>query len=109
MITQTSSIWLIILVVALGTFAMRFSFVGLLKRGEAPQWLTRLLRFVPPAILAALATTSVAGACRGETGMIVPIVAASFGLIVATRTRNLLVPIATGMVVLWAMNGLISS
>ena len=104
MTAQHSNIWLIIVVVALGTFTMRFSFIGLLKRGEAPRWLTRLLRFVPPAILAALATVSVAGASMGEAGGIAPIVAASLGLAVATRTRNLLVPIATGMVVLWTMN-----
>lgn len=46
-----AEIWLMIAVLALGTFAIRFSFLGLLGARHLPAWVLRLLRFTPVAVI----------------------------------------------------------
>ena len=48
------SIWLLFIVLAAGTFALRFSFIYLFGKVDMPDWLRRALRFVPASVLAAL-------------------------------------------------------
>ena len=48
------SIWLLFLALAVGTFALRFSFIYLFGKVDMPDWLRRALRFVPASVLAAL-------------------------------------------------------
>ena len=57
-------LWLLILAGGVGTFLIRYSFVGILGRTGVPEWGVRLLRFVPPAALAALVVPAVL--YRGE-------------------------------------------
>ncbi|PWE27222.1 AzlD domain-containing protein [Pararhodobacter marinus] len=47
-------IWLIIIVLGVGTFALRFSFLGLLGSRPLPPWALRLLRYTPVAVLPGL-------------------------------------------------------
>lgn len=47
-------IWLIIVALGIGTFAIRFSFLGLVGDPQLPDWLLRHLRYTPVAILPAL-------------------------------------------------------
>ena len=47
-------IWLLFIALAVGTFALRFSFIYLFGKVEMPEWLRRALRFVPASVLAAL-------------------------------------------------------
>lgn len=65
MTISDSTIWLITIVLGLGTFALRFSFLGLLADRPLPPWAQRLLRYtavavfpglVAPAVLAPAAT-----------------------------------------------------
>ena len=49
-----STIWLIIGLLALGTFALRFSFLGLIGNRPLPEWLLRLLRYTPVAVIPGL-------------------------------------------------------
>jgi len=48
------NVWLVMLIAGLLTFGMRLSFIYLLGHAEVPELVRRALRFVPPAVLAAL-------------------------------------------------------
>lgn len=51
---STAQIWLIIVVLGIGTFLIRFSFLGLIGTRPMPQILLRLLRYTPVAVLPAM-------------------------------------------------------
>ncbi|MFV0303362.1 MAG: AzlD domain-containing protein [Paracoccus sp. (in: a-proteobacteria)] len=55
MITLSDTgVWLVILVLGAGTFLIRWSFLGVLGRHAMPDWVLRLLRYTPVAVLPAL-------------------------------------------------------
>ena len=99
------SIWLLFLAVGLGTFTLRFLFIYLFGKIEMPDWLSRALRFVPAAALAAL----VFPALTHPTGHLdltlqnFRLLAGLGGALVAWRTRNVLLTILVGMALLWAL------
>ncbi|MEW5725233.1 MAG: AzlD domain-containing protein [Thermodesulfobacteriota bacterium] len=47
-------VWFLILVIGLGTYFIRLSFIYLFGRVETPEGLKRLLNYVPAAVLSAL-------------------------------------------------------
>ena len=49
-----ATIWVIILVMGLGTYLIRFSFLGLVGDRKMPEWGLRHLRYTPGAILPGL-------------------------------------------------------
>lgn len=99
------STWLIIAGMVVVTFSVRLSVIALLRRAELPDRLARALRFVPPAALTAILVPEVvmpAGALDltpGNPRLLAAVVAA----LVAWRTRNTLLSIAVGMVLLWIL------
>lgn len=103
-----SSVWFLFIILAMGTFALRFSFIYLFGKVEMPAWLRRALRFVPPAVLAALvfpALTYPNGALDLSLDNI-RLLAGLGGALVAWKTRNVLWTIAVGMVLFWALQWL---
>lgn len=56
---SAGEIWFIILALGVATFAIRFSFLGLIGNRELPDWLLRHLRYTPVAILPALVTPAI--------------------------------------------------
>lgn len=99
------STWLIIAGMVVVTFSVRLSVIALLRRAELPDRLARALRFVPPAALTAILVPEVvmpAGTLDltpGNPRLLAAVVAA----LVAWRTRNTLLSIAVGMVLLWIL------
>ena len=53
---DATTLWIAIIGAALGTLAMRISFLGPWSNGQFPGWLERGLRYAPPLIFAALIT-----------------------------------------------------
>jgi len=51
---QIGTIWLVILLTGLGTFLLRLSFINLYGKIEINPMLEKSLRFIPPAVFAAL-------------------------------------------------------
>ncbi|WP_435165424.1 AzlD domain-containing protein [Falsirhodobacter sp. 1013] len=47
-------IWTLILVLGLGTFLLRFSFLGLMMGRQFPRWARRWLRYTPVVVLPGL-------------------------------------------------------
>ena len=52
--SEGARIWLVILGLGAGTFAIRLSFLGLIGDRQLPGWAMRLLRYVPVSVLPAL-------------------------------------------------------
>lgn len=106
--SEQAAFWVVILVLAGGTFLLRSLPLWLQGRTPAPRWLERLLRHVPAAALTALVVTSLytktGGAYVVAPARILPAVAA---LLVAVRTRNVIWTLVTGMAVLWMAQGVL--
>lgn len=102
---NTLSIWLLFIAIGLGTFTLRFLFIYLFGKIEMPEWLSRALRFVPAAALAALvfpALTHPAGYLAISLNNF-RLLAGLGGAVVAWRTRNVLLTILVGMTILWTL------
>jgi branched-subunit amino acid transport protein len=49
-----ATVWAIIAALAVGTYAIRFSFLGLIGGRDLPPWVLRHLRYAPMAVIPAL-------------------------------------------------------
>ncbi|GEM_PF-197786 len=98
--------WSVVLGLALGTFLIRYSFIGLFARREIPPWLEHGLRFMVPAIFAAIVASGVA---MGSGHVAGPeqwprYAAALVALAVALKTRGHMIwTVVLGMVALHAL------
>jgi branched-subunit amino acid transport protein len=104
----TISPWLLFILLAIGTFSLRFSFIYLFGKVAMPDWLRRALRFVPASVLAALvlpALTYPNGVLDLSLGN-VRLLAGIGGALVAWKTRNILWTIAVGMALFWLLQAL---
>ena len=95
-------IWLLILGVGLGTYLIRFSFIGLAGGREFPGWAMRLLRYVPVAVMPAIAAPLVVWPAATE-GVPDParMIAAVVALAVGAWRRDPLAAILAGMASLY--------
>lgn len=96
-------IWLIIVVLALGTFLIRFSFLGLIGSRAMPEWVLRHLRYTSVAVLPGLVAPLVLWpAATG--GQVDParLLAALATLAVGHVTKNIFAAILAGAAVLFA-------
>lgn len=95
-------IWAVIVALGAGTWLIRFSFIGLVGDRNLPGWATRLLRYVPVAVLPALVTPLVVWpAATGGTPDGARIVAAAVALAVGAWRGSVLAAILAGMVALY--------
>lgn len=107
-----ATIWLVIVVAAVGTFALRLSFIALLGRVESvPPAVEGVLRFVPAAVLAALVVPAVVAVTADPAPRLAyepaKVGAAAVAAVVAWRTESVLATIAVGMAVLWLLQYLL--
>jgi branched-subunit amino acid transport protein len=96
-----SEIWTIIVLLGIGTFLIRFSFLGLVGDRKLPDWLLRHLRYTPVAVLPALVAPLVVwpAGTGGETDPL-RIAAALAALAFGYLTRNVIVAMVSGAAVL---------
>lgn len=99
-------IWAVVVAAGVATFAIRGSFVYLFGRiDEVPTPVTRALRYVPPAVFAALVAPSLLVAdgslalAPGNERLVAGVVAAA----VAWYARGVFATIAAGMATLWIL------
>ena len=103
-------VWGVVLVIGVLTFAIRFSFIYLFGRLDSvPPWLSRSLRYVPPAVFAALVLPSLLTVRPTLTATLVDdrLLAGAFAAVVAWRTESILATIVAGMGALWALRFLV--
>jgi branched-subunit amino acid transport protein len=105
--------WAVVLALGVGTFLIRYSFIGLFANREMPAWLSHGLKLIVPAIFAAIVASGVA-IVGGQFGGWASMAqgwprygAACIALAVALRCRgNVLVTVLVGMLALHALNAL---
>lgn len=104
------AIWTAIVAIGIATFAIRLSFIFLFGRiDDVPPKLELALRFVPPAVLAALVVPSLVtvrpsvSATLLDVRLIAGVVAGG----VAWRTEDVFATIGVGMGVLWVLRFLV--
>lgn len=92
-----AEIWAIIGVLGLGTFLIRFSFLGLIGRRPLPAWALRYLRYTPVAVLPGLIAPAVLWppATGGEPDL-ARLAAAAVTLGVGWITKNVILAIVSG-------------
>jgi branched-subunit amino acid transport protein len=101
--SPVAQFWLLIIVLALGTWSMRSFPIMLHGRVPHPAWLERLLKHVPVAALTALVVPGALYVHEGSSYSFAPArtVAAVIALAVAWKTKNVLATLAAGMGALW--------
>jgi branched-subunit amino acid transport protein len=91
------------------TFATRYPVLAILSKAPLPDTIFRALKFVPPAVLAAIIMPEVLlpdGKLQVSFTN-APLVASLIATIVAWRTKNLLLTIIIGMGALWLWRWLV--
>ncbi len=102
------AIWVLMLTLGLATYAMRAAFFVGCKH-PLPQRLQQALRFVPPAVLAALAVPALLSAGAGFS--LSRLIAGVVGLLVALctvaspawRNKSVLLTVVSGMSAFWLL------
>jgi len=103
------NLWLVLIISGLTTFATRLSFILLYGKIKFPHWLEHSLRYVPPAVLSAILFPELllhSGQLDLSLGN-VRLIAGLLAILVAWRTRNVLLTIAVGMVALWIFSAIL--
>jgi branched-subunit amino acid transport protein len=92
-------LWITIIIVGLLTFGIRLSFIVFLSKVHVSSTLQQALRFVPVAVLSALIAPAIflpAGSLNLSLGNI-RLIAGLLAIVVAWRTKNVLLTIVAGM------------
>lgn len=105
---STVEVWLMIGALGIGTFLIRFSFLGLIGDRDLPPWLLRHLRYTAVAILPAMVMPLViAPDIATDAPDPVRIAAAAATLAAGYLTKNVLWAMLAGVVTLYGLPVLI--
>jgi branched-subunit amino acid transport protein len=101
------TMWIVVITAGIATFAIRFVFIGLFGRIEIPPTLERSLRYIAPAVLAALTLPAVLapGGTFDPWNPFVP--AAIIGGLAAWATKSIGAAIVVGLPALWLLQWLV--
>lgn len=101
---SAAQIWLVILTLGAGTFALRYSFLGAIGNRALPQWVQRVLRYTGVAVLPGLVAPLVLwpAATAGQPDP-ARLGAAAVTLAVGMATRNTLAAILSGAATLYGL------
>jgi branched-subunit amino acid transport protein len=96
------SLWLVVLLAGLLTYGTRLSFILLLDPVKVPDWFRRSLRFVPAAVLSAIILPELVTyqSALNLTLRNPQLYAGALAVVVAWRTKNVLLTIVAGMAAL---------
>jgi len=99
-----AEIWTIIVIIGIGTFLIRFSFLGLIADRPMPAFVLRLLRYTPVAVLPGMVAPLVLwpGATDGQADP-VRLLAAVTTVLIGYWTRNTLWAIGSGIVMFYSL------
>ncbi|MEX0305775.1 MAG: AzlD domain-containing protein [Ruegeria sp.] len=101
---DATTIWIIIIGLAINSYLLRFTFIGLVGDRAMPPWLLRHLRYTAVAIIPALIAPLVVwpSATDGQPDM-PRMTAAAVSLCVGLITKNVLAAIFTGAATLYGL------
>jgi branched-subunit amino acid transport protein len=95
-----ATLWLTLIIAGILTFATRLSFIALMDRWQAPEWVQRALRYVPPAILTAIIFPELFLRDSHLVLLNPRLIAGVLAALIAWRTKSALLTIAVGMAAL---------
>ena len=106
---SAAEIWLIIVIMGVGTFLIRFSFLGMIGDRPMPSFVLRLLRYTPVAVLPGMVAPLVLWPTATD-GVFDPVrmLAAVATVMIGIWTRNVLWAILGGAATLYAAMGLMA-
>lgn len=97
-------IWTIIVVLGIGTYLIRWSFLGALGDRDLPGWVLRMLRYTPVAVLPALVAPLVMWpAATGGDPDPARLAAATATVAVGVMTKNVMLAILAGGITLFGL------
>jgi branched-subunit amino acid transport protein len=102
------NVWMVIIITGVITYAIRLSFIALFENREVPPTLQRWLKYVPPAVFAAIIFPEIfvqngsVDLSPGNARLVAGIIAA----LIAWRTKNVLLTILVGMTSLLIMQAI---
>jgi len=97
-----AELWLVIVLLGLGSYAMRFVFIGLIGDRPLPEWLLRHLRYTAVAVLPGLVAPLVLWpAATGGSPDAARLAAAAATIAAGVLTRNVLISIVAGAATLY--------
>jgi len=101
--------WLVVIAMAAGTFAIRWSFIGVMHQRTFAAWIERALTLVLPAMFSAIAIPMLllADGAPDWRHSAPKVLAALVTLIVALRRRGYLLPLVLGMLTMHAVQWLL--
>ncbi len=99
-----TTMWIVIIGLAIGSFALRFVFIGFVGDRAMPPWLLRHLRYTAVAIIPALIAPLVVWPTATEGQPDMPrMAAAAVALSVGVLTKNVIAAILTGAATLYGL------
>ena len=103
-----TSFWIVTVLLGIGTFLIRFSFLGFLGRSTLPDWLLRHLRYVAVAVFPALITPLVLWPDATGGQLDLPRLIAALAAFAVGYTVNVVGAILAGMATLYLMQFMMS-
>ena len=100
---DSTTLWTVIIGLGVGSFLLRFTFLGFVGDRPLPDWLLRHLRYTAVAILPALVAPLVVYSGEGGSTDFTRVLAALATLGVGMWTRNVFAAIGAGAVTLFAL------
>lgn len=102
-------VWSMIIGIGIATFIIRFAPIALLARRALPAGLKQALRYVPPAVMAAIIAPPLffVGGAPTISPDLPRITAAALAALIAWRTRSTLLTVVLGMLALWGLQALL--
>lgn len=106
--TNSTTLWIVIISLGLGTYLIRFSFLGLIGGRELPEWCLRQLRYVAVAVMPALITPLVIwpDATGGEPDP-ARLIAALAAFVIGIRFNSVIGAVFAGMATLYGLQYLL--
>jgi branched-subunit amino acid transport protein len=104
MVFDKTTLWIVIAGLAIGSFGLRFAFIGLVGNRAMPDWVMRHLRYTAVAIIPALVTPLVIWPAPTDGApSLLHFSVAALTFAVAALSRNVLLAMATGACSLWGL------
>ena len=98
-----AEIWTLIAVLGVGTFLIRFSFLGIIGDRDLPPFVLKLLRYTPVAVIPGMVAPLVLWPeATGASPDLARLIAAAVTLAVGALSRNTLAAIVAGALTLYA-------
>jgi branched-subunit amino acid transport protein len=100
---SSATVWFVIIGLAVATYLIRFSFLGLLDGEKMPLWMERHLKFVGVAVMPGIAAPAVfwPEATGGEPDL-ARLLAAAAALGIGIWRRSVLASVLAGLITLYA-------